>query len=392
MLASPGTTTAPSAAALQRDAKALAQAARRFAQKPGSDDAGEFEALLQRVLSRPEPYESDVISEAVNLLLSSGHDDCIAWLLEEVEMESELQFIRLGKSGPTRACVLFAIPVVFPAFTEPSATPVNSAAFQELHDILEEQGIIGEEARFRLLPRLFTPQELRGRPYGDFMRLTRHLAVQLAQPHETDVSADGEAFPPPAVVMTPLQAAPYVTLRYLVGLALTTEEGLNELFPPLDDDADEGGETAGDGNAPGQAPGRALAQAIEDWSGAMQGVLDVGAPMGLHADVRFGFELAREHNCRLQLKAALDNAALTLADAALAEFPLAGEDGEVIGIRLLLLDGDDRALEEMPWLTLPHESLDEAIDKLHLVLTEEGYAPADELLSGDGHTASYLLH
>jgi hypothetical protein len=386
---------APTAQALHQDAVALAKDARVLCRSPKNAVAAEaFEKLLQRVLERGDPYESDVIAEAIDRLYEQDDDEAAEWLMEEFEIESELQYIVMGKGGAEKAALLFAIPVILPAFAGDAPIIPHSEHFEELHDILDEASVIDSCAQFRLLPKLFRMDELRNRPYGDFMKLARELGCQVLTPRNRDIQADDTVFPPNTAPVSDTWTGPYAQLRFLVGVAVTTHEGLETVFPPLDEGGGESeDDTEGASEEPEGVPWREpFIEALNAWTGSMLGALDVAAPVGLHEDMRFGMELHREFNCKMLLEAGMANAGLTLEEAAISEVPFSEDGNMVVGITVTLLDPDDNDLEEMLWEVLPHETLDEAIDKLHDLMGSIGFAAADELLSCDTPNASYLLH
>lgn len=391
------TTTPPTPESLLKDAAALARGAKTLSRDAGSVRAAkQFERVLQRVLSLSDPHESDVISMALEALLQQDDEHAMDWLLEEIEIESELQYIQMGKTGKERACLLFAIPVVMPASTAAPVTLPYSTHFETLHTILTDANVIGEDARFRLIPRLFTHEELRGRPFGDFMRLTRELGRQLLERGATDVQVDDTIFPPPVIALPPDASTPYVDLRYLIGILVTTHEGLETAFPAFDDDtygsagdSPDAGTTSLQDEVIWQSE---FAEVLEAWSGRMLGVLNVAPPVGFHEDLRFGLELAREFNCRLHFQSVLDGAGLGVDDVAIAEVPFSSDGQDVCGITLALLNAGDEELDTAVWPALAHEELDDAVDKLHDLLTQMGFAAADELFSCDTVSPSYLLH
>lgn len=389
---------------LEQDSATLAYAAQLLCRGKGSrvvDDL--FTAALTRTLSRGAPDESAILQAAAHTLSDRQDDDALFWLMNEVEMECELQHLPEPSSGKHKACILFSIPIVAPADKVLPPSLFADAAFDSMHDILEEAQLFDNQAVFKLVPRLLTPQDLRGRSKTSLRSLTRSLGGQLLADRDAVLELPPEFHAEVPPVIDDLSQYEYAQLRYLVGVVAVDDEFLDSVFPELlmpEGDAES--------KAAEEGASKAEAGWLEDgswWSHPfceklteclswMETELSCCPPSGFHDDTRLGLTLLREQDARLQLGVAIAESALTGAEMVVEEWPLSTPSGQVVGIAVYLVDPDEpeRVYVAVSWPTFNHESLDDAIDELHAMLTDLGLTAADEALSCDSGPVSYLLH
>jgi hypothetical protein len=397
----PSTRLSPS---LARDATALAHGAQLLCRGAGTPAAWDaFTEALDRTLSRGDPDEFQVLSAATHALAARHDDEARDWLIHEVEMESELQYLPDPKTGRNKACVLFALPIAAPAdMALPNSLYANKA-FDVLHNILEDAKVLDGQAHFRLLPRLLTAQQLRGRSKSEIRALTRSLGTQLLADRNGVLALEDGVFTAEPPMLEDLSVYEFAHLRYLVGVAVTEDEFLNDLFPELQPpDADTpqedkpgaaGAREAGwlpDGSWWNQPFCEKLAECLLQ----VHPDFSVCAPQGFHDDLRIGLELLREQDARLQCALAMDAHSLVEDDVVVEEWPLVTPDGQVVGLGVYLVDAQDtdRVYAAISWPACHHEALDDAIEQLHAMLNTLDLVPADARLSADFGQASYLLH
>jgi len=389
---------------LEQDSTTLAYAAQLLCRGKGSrvvDDI--FTAVLTRTLSRGDPDESAILQAAAHTLSDRQDDDALHWLMHEIEMECELQHLPEPASGKHKACVLFSIPVVAPADKELPASLFVNHAFESMHAILEEAQLFDEQAVFKLVPRLLTPEDLRGRSKTSLRSLTRSLGTQLLADRNTvlELPADFYAETPPRI--DDLSQYEYAQLRYLVGVVAVDDEFLDTVFPelsqPVGDVADEGEAS----DTPGAEAGwlsngswwsHPFCEKLAECLSWMEAELSCCPPAGFHDDARLGLTLLREQDARLQFGIAIAASSLTGVEMVVEEWPLSTPSGQVVGVAVYLVDAQEpeRVYAAVSWSMFHHETLDDAIDELHGMLTDLELAAADETLSCDSGSVSYLLH
>ena len=389
---------------LEQDSNALANAAQLLCRGKGSHVVSDlFSTVLSRTLSRGDPDESAILQSAAHTLCDRQDDDAYSWLLTEIEMECELQYIPDPVSGKHQACVLFSIPIVTPADRMlPTTLHVNDA-FESLHQILEEAQVLDSQATFRLLPQLFTAKDLRGRSKTSVRQLTRCLGAQVLAERTPvlELPADFYKESPPS--LEDLSHYDYAKLHYLVGVAVADNEFLECLFPELvHPDEETHAETADDGQHKSEAGWLAdgswwaypFCEKLAECFGWLESEVNCSAPEGYHADLRLGLELLREQDARLQC--GLVSADCTQAGVAVVveEWPLATETGQVVGLAVYLVDAQEpeRVYGAISWQAFHHETLDDAVEQLHVMLNTVDLKPADEALSSNPGQVSYLLH
>lgn len=376
---------------LELDAFSLAQGAQYLCRDLSDEPIRlAFYGALERTLTRGEPEESAVIHAAIAALSDNGDEDAYLWLLSEIETESELQYVKEPDTHHERACVLFAIPVVFPAFNAPHGAIKAGGAFEELHDIIAEAGLIDTQARFRMLPHLFEPAELRGKSKTEILSLTRCLSRQLMQDPHAALGVDPGVFSEESILVDDLTPYAGVSLRYLVGIASTPDEFLSDIFggeigPPDDDNAEGEGFTS-----EGVFWEEAFCEALDRCTPSVVSALAAAEPDGFHDDLRYGLELLREQSLFEQL-APFHETASPLG-ARLSEVPMSDDGQTVCGVWVQLTDTSDQALAEVAWRQFNHEALESCIEKLEVVLGELGFGgSATSNPHSQGHP-SYLLH
>lgn len=389
---------------LEQDSATLAYAAQLLCRGKGSrvvDDI--FTAALTRTLTRGDPDESAILQAAAHTLSDRQDDDALHWLMHEVEMECELQYLPEAASGKQKACVLFSIPVVAPADKELPVSLFANAAFDAMHDILEEAQLFDNQAIFKLVPRLLSPQDLRGRSKTSLRSLTRSLGTQLLADRDAvlELPSDFYAETPPCI--EDLSQYEYAQLRYLVGVVVVDDEFLDTVFPELlmpVGDTTEAAEDEGMSKAEagwlqnGSWWSHPFCEKLAECLSWMEAELSCCPPGGYHDDARLGLTLLREQDARVQLSLAVAACSEPGIKLVVEEWPLATPCGQVVGIAAYLVDEQEpeRVYAAVSWTRFHHESLDDAIDELHQMLTELDLAAADEVLSCDSGSVSYLLH
>lgn len=389
---------------LAQDATTLAQSALALCRSTGASSTWDaFTSALDRTLSRGDPEESQVLYAAARALTARQDDEAYHWLIHEVEMESELQYLPDPRTGRTKACVLFALPIAAPSDIDLPSGLYATSAFDALHDILADSHILDGQAQFRLLPRLLTAPQLRGRSKSEIRALTRSLGNQLMADRIGVLELDESLFAASPPVLEDVSVYEYANLRYLVGVAVTEEDFLNDLFPEIP----VPGEQAADNDKPGAtAPQEAgwlpdgswwtqpFCEKLAECMLQVHAEFSVCAPQGFHDDMRVGLELVREQDARLQCAMAMDAHSLKDEDVVVEEWPLIAPTGEVVGLGVYLVDAEDsdKVYAAISWPTCHHEALDDAVEQLHAMLNTMELCPADERLSADSGQVSFLLH
>lgn len=264
-------------------------------------DAERFYDLLGTTMNLPVEQESAITGRAVHNLVSLGDGDSARWLVEELEMQAQLQYLPT-ESGRERACLLFALPVVIPCGTSLQRNVSDVDSFEELHAILEESDVVSPVAEFALLPRLLSYAELFSLSYGQIRTLTLDFGGQVLSGSRTLAVPASFASAPN---LEGPGCSPYVDLYFLVGLVSTVPRELEDVFPALGDapgknDArskkDDGPSGFGESGAManGSAWEESFCPAFDGAFGALVGSLTVLPPDGLTSDLRRGLELSRE--------------------------------------------------------------------------------------------------
>jgi hypothetical protein len=191
------------------------------------EDREAFEGLLDHVLAQEAAVEEEIVYEVLEGIEGQAVGD---YFLSELEIQSELVF--LGKKKD-QAALLMCMPVIFMAGDQPQRLALSTDEMEELCHVLTETDVVGSQAKLGLLPRLFTPQELVSQPYGNLRKLAAAIGQQVLDGDpvrlESGIIAEGA---------TPSDKFawgdnPYVELRYLVGVVVTHESALDDVFPAV---------------------------------------------------------------------------------------------------------------------------------------------------------------
>jgi hypothetical protein len=395
--------------ALARDVVELAELATILSRRRDAEPESErFSELLVETVSRENGDDRIVAAAAVEQLRMHDEDDAADFLIEELEIESTYQVLPEPGTRLERMALMFAIPVTFPSFGEPNVHLTVDESFEQLHDILYDAEVVSARCGFRLLPRLFTVEELRSRTYHELRSMTISMAEQvLADPRgPVSINECNIDFKMPGD-FTLTSQYPFAQLRFVVGIAVTSREGIEDLFPPLEEDGNDYDERYGspmddddDESAPGGYDDEgvywsdAFAEALSACAHSVAPALDVAAPDGLHADLRIGLTMLRAQNTRLQMEHALRDAEMVPEDICISESPLTENGVEVTGVQLELLpvDGRSEPIATVEWQMLPHEQLDEAVDNLYQMMGALGLAPAEDVIESACMPVSRLIH
>lgn len=400
-------TTATSLTAHERDALTLAHLSQKLCRTDNLiQEWHQFQDILARVLSQGDPTESQILHNAISALSFRQDEEAYVWLLNEVEVECERQFLPEPGTNKERACVLFAIPVTCSVNTGLPAGMYADAAFEEMHDVLTQAQLFDEQAMFRLLPRLFTPEELRGRSKSEIRALTVSLGTQVLEDPTGVLYLEDGVFTRTPPLLEDLSIHGHAQLHYLIGIAAIPHEFLDKLFAEDvspgaakqdDDDSSDTTDSKVEGSGwlqDGSWWARPFCQKMEDSLRIIGGGFTIGVPQGFHHDMRNGLVLLREQNAMHCFDETIAELKLDEDDVLVEEWPLSTPEGQVVGMAVYLTKAsdEDTVYASVVWPKLHHESLDDAVDELHAMLNVMALQPADERLSSDSPSASYLLH
>jgi len=404
-------TTATSLTSLERDALTLAHLSQKLCRTDNlTQEWHQFQDVLARVLSQGDPDESQILHTAISTLSIRQDEEAYVWLLNEVELESERQFLPEPVTKKERVCVLFSIPVTCSVNTALPSGMYAEAAFEEMHDVLAQAKLFDEQASFRLLPRLFTPEELRGRSKSEIRALTCSLGAQVLEDPTSVLYLEDGLFTGTPPLLEDLSVYGHAQLRYLVGVAVIPHEFADKLFAedvspgaPAKEagDGDEDGDSSDENKAEGSGWLRdgswwaqPFCEKMEDSLRVLGSGFTIGVPQGFHDDMRNGLVLLREQNAMHCLDETIQSLKLDESDLLVEEWPLSTPEGQVVGVAVYLTKAsdEDTVYASIVWAKLHHESLEDTVDELHAMLNVMALAPADERLSSDSPAASYLLH
>jgi hypothetical protein len=356
-------------------------------------DADDFYYSLNRVLDFAPEQEALAFRTCDSILESMGDRETLRWLSEELEYEGMLQ-LRPDARGRPQACIVFAVPVVLPA--EDSLEPHATAhGLEALHDVLRDAQLLDDRANFGLVNRAFSATDFLSKTPGEMKRLNIELADQVMQGERTlrlPENFDAE-------IAHGASASPEVRLHFILGMAVISDELLEDLFPRLPDmpeemersgstmrllaqsEPDERGYIFQEGSIgtmvmnergmteQGLTWEQAFQTAFDDAFDTLEGALTALAPQGLYEDLRCGQECAREVALMLSVRNGMP------VDA---EPPLTARITPTVDMR----QGDSVTVEircagqqpERPirvaWPVLGHESMDDAMGQLALCLDD----------------------
>ncbi len=363
------------------------------------------------------PKAMRVVVTATSKSLGDMHDDeALAWLVNELEIESCLRTLDDPVTQRPQSCLLFALPVVVPAGEVLSQYVEDDESFELMHDVLAEARVLSESARFRLLPRLFSHRELDALGYRELHLLSGSLAEQMMA-GRTELE-----LPPGVVPAGPPQrdrseVSPYVELYYVVGCATIAEPELDDIFPSLATELpDEGRAEADDeddessalkhgpseempapfeleGGSPGEmddgsAWERAFLMAFDQTFHVLQGADAVLPPDGIHEDRRRGLAIAREVGLLRSLDCVPD---VSRARARVSALHEPDEGPSYLLVSWVDIDTGE-TYDEVRWTLFPQESASGAITDLMSALEDTDIDPEDEALAARGELSAFLLH
>jgi hypothetical protein len=363
---------------LAEDALELATLAKTLEQdEEDLDAASQFGPMLAKTLSRENGDDQKVLRAALAVLRKHGDDDAADWLVNEVEVESSLQYSQRKGKTPL-ACLLFTMPVVFAAFQDPGAHLQTGMNFDNLHQVLEESHVISAHHGFRLLSNLYTYEQLSTLTHHEVLKTTLALSDQVVD--EPRRMAAIEPFPENSRRPAPpvdTRAYPHVQLRFILGMAVTARHDLNDVFPTVETGMAEAVPFAlvTPGEVAGYTAGRMengrywaelFARLIEASTTGVAPVLEVGPPDGFHGGLKLGLELARLQDAQCRLMHIAGSAAIPVDQLRVAESPLV-QAGELKGMVLTVStrQAPHEALETIEWACLLDESLGEALAEWH---------------------------
>ncbi len=342
--------------------------------------------------------------------------EALAWLVNELEIESCLRTLDDPVTKRPQSCLLFALPVVVPAGETLSQYVEDDESFELMHDVLAEARVLSESARFRLLPRLFSHRELDALGYREMHLLAGSLAEQLMD-QRTDLEMPAGVVPAGAPRRDTCEVSPYVELYYVVGCATIPEPELDDIFPSLSDElpseadggeadaeADDGPVRHGpsedmpapfelEGGKPGEmedgsAWERAFLMAFDQTFHVLQGADAVLPPDGIHEDRRRGLAIAREVGLLRSLDCVPDVSRARARVSALHE----PEDGPAYLLVSWVDTETGEAYDEVRWTLFPSEPASSAITDLMNALEDTDIDPEDEVLAARGELSAFLLH
>lgn len=379
------------------DALELAHLANALHEDPDSaDEAERFGTLLAKTLARENGADQKVLRAAVKLLRTHHSEEAATWLINELEIETSLQYLPAPGQTKPKACLLFAIPVVFAAFQAPGKSLLQNRNFESLHTVIQETQVVTASHGFRLLPTLFTYEELSQLPHHEVLKLTLKLAHQVLEaPTEPLLLEPLESLELPLASSVHTDDYPYVQLRYLVGMAVTNRNALPELMPTLDSDYDP---QAMDFQLPPEIAGFStgrfengtwwtlpFAKLIEACSASVTPLLEIGNPEGFHDALRLGTERMRAQDMRLRIDYAAEAAGLE-ATAVRAEIsPMSDGFGHVNSLSVdVHVPGVKESVDSFIWYQLPHEESSEMQLELTMLLEGMGLKETSPLSGNPG--------
>lgn len=187
-----------------------------------------MEASLGALLDKSTGVEAELVAEVLDAV---GDEPAAAdYFLSELEIASELVFVG---DKQDQAALLLCLPVIFMAGDTPRRLALSTDCMHELASVLTETDVVGAQAKVGLLPRLFAPCEVVTQSYGALRKLTQMLGEQLLAGDPVRLL--------PGVLSEDSQPSdrfawgdnPYMELRYIVGVVLTHETMLDEVFPAV---------------------------------------------------------------------------------------------------------------------------------------------------------------
>lgn len=383
----------------------------------------ELEAALDLLLDQPTSTEHDVVAQVLDEVYEVPEAGDI--FLSELEIQSELVF--LGKRHD-QAALLMCLPVIFMAGDQPQRLAMSTDQMEELCHVLTETDVVGSQAQVSLLPRLFRPEELVTQSYGTLRALTVSLGEQVLQGDavrlERGLIAEGMA----ASEKFAWGDNPYVELRYLVGVVVTHESALDDVFPavgPESTDADmyrlkaqvaadeqeaanaeEGAEDEGEASdepdgsrlvvpdddipapfegqaAPGEAPDGTywedvFLEVVDEVFMPMFGAQATLLPDDFHENLRRGLELWRQSGLQHQVGEGFDDEEAVVLHAK----PYTDEATGRMGWDLVLMGEDGTIRDQAPWEVLLHEDPESSEEALRSLCESAGWtlASVDPLL------------
>lgn len=325
------------------------------------DDEAAFQSALGNLLSLSPLEESRTLQQAITELQVKDDMDACSWLLQEVETEGEFQYIA-EPHGRTRPCILFAIPVVFPAGLPLPTRLQADNRWDDLHDALEQGRVFDLVASFALVPHLFTAEQLRGQASGTIRALTRSLGEQLLEQNDTFVQVEEGLLDEDPVNHDHLSRFDHAQLRFLVGIASSDDSAIEDLFSAALREEQASAETV----EALEAWEPAVVTALCDYLPDEAEVLLIGTPGGFSEDLRFGMELLREAHAQRKLEMLSEEDARWGHPDTTTEGLLLDEDKSLVGIELCLRADylNAQGWDSVEWPFFPHESAEEAMSSL----------------------------
>lgn len=379
------------------------------------EDWDPFYDVLDDVLALDDPDDEMFVIGSVVDHFREHHpgvaQDLVAALLHEFEIESEYH-ARLTQDGLERGCLLFAIPFVTATGDAVPSVFRRAEDVRVLEDILREAQVLSEVAEFQLVPRVFSLDELYGRTFGEYFRMTRHWGDQLLDDGELD-SAGPTCLSTisPGAKALPRANNPFVELHFLVGVLAVRKSDLPDVFPAVtmqegdedkEDSAQSEAEWMEEPSDPFEAdPEVGVLPDGTDWEEAfceelmvalelMQPPLAALMPSGFHEDMSSGLELEREVGLQHQFSVAMNNNGLQPEEVLAEQVPARDESGVSHGWLVHLVDASSsEVLEELGWPQFGHEAEEDCATALAMALQGAKVAPDEQF----GHmSAPRTLH
>jgi hypothetical protein len=331
------------------------------------DESLQMELALVALLEQPREMEEAIVSQLLDELYELP--EAADFFLSELELASML--VHLGPKED-QAVLLTAVPVIFLAGANPRPLALTTDAARELAEVLSDSNVVSGHARVALLPRLFRVEELAAQSYGTLRNMTRLMGRQMLDGEP--VRLDPGLFREGPHKLDPAMAwgdNPYVELRFMVGAVLTHVSELDDVFPAVDMDDDEGGEDGDDGNGEGGAG--------ERWDDAFLDGVDaaffpmfpsqvVALPNDFHEAMREGLSLWRQSGLQQQLRSAFEDVETVMV----AAVPFIDQETGRHGWDLQLKDDAGQVRDQGPWEVLHHEAEEDARELLEGLAEREG--------------------
>lgn len=343
-------------------AQQLARGAQLLSRDTASpDDETVFQAALGQLLSLGALGEHQELQQAIAVLQARDDMNACSWLLQEVETESEYQYVP-DLRGRAKPCVLFAIPIVFPAGLPLPTHLQADQRWDDLHEALDVGRVFDPAASFAIIPQLFTAEQLRGQSSGALRALTRSLGEQLLEQGESALYLDDSLLDEDLVDIDNLSRFDNAQLRFFVGTASADESAISELFAAALREENATEEAVGALEAWEPAVVTALCDYLPDEAE----VLLIGTPGGFNEDLRFGLKLLREANAQEKLQGLSAQDERWSSPNATTEGLLLDESKTLVGVELCLRAEylSAQGWDSVEWPFFAFESTEEAMEAL----------------------------